>query len=314
MYPILFSVGPIAVSSFGIFLALSLIAAMFSGWRLGKVYDIHEEKILDLVILTFAGGMVGARLLFVIFNLGMFNTLEKVILVTRYPGLSFWGGLLGGCLVLFFLSRRFKLNFWQAADFAAASLALGIVLGDLGCFFGGCAYGAVSNLPIATPIVGLLGKRLPISLIEAITLLLAFNYLWKQTIRFHFNGKIVSSFLMILGVVKFVTEFYRGDSRFVPFAGWLTFGHLFSLVLLILGLAIFYNRSKRNLVSDILDWVSLLYSSKKRKNTLLTLKKTWYNHQISLKIKMSKTGVTLKTAPRVLKRRLNVKSTPTNLS
>lgn len=297
MYPILFSIGSLTVTSFGLFLSLAFFAAVFVVWRLGKTYDLNENKILDLIILTFLGGLIGARVYFVFFNWGLFGDLSKTILINRYPGLSFWGGLVGGILVLKFFTARFKINFWQVADFAAVGYLIGIVFGDIGCFLSGCSYGVVSSLPIATPVVGLLGKRFPIALLESVILLIIFFYLWGLAVKFHFAGKIAAYFLVLLGLVKFFSEFGRGDS--------IHYGYVYSLLLIIFGVFIFYQRSKRSIVTDLKILGLVVLSAKKRQITLLHFQKNWYNHKVDLKIKIGKAVAVL--------RRLNVRLTPKNL-
>ena len=141
MLPVLFTVGPISVSSFGFFLSIGFLFATFLVWRLARAWQFDEEKTLDLILLAFFGGVIGARILFFILNFTFFSDdLTKVVLITKYPGLNFWGGFLGGLLTLSFFANRFKLNFYQVADLAAVGFLAGLVLGDVGCFFGGCGY------------------------------------------------------------------------------------------------------------------------------------------------------------------------------
>lgn len=313
MYPVLFTLGPLAVSSFGFFLALAFLVAVFIIWRLGRVYDVGEEKILDLIILSFLGGIMGARIFFVATNWSAFDDLTKMIFINRYPGLSFWGGLMGGLVTLRLLTGRFKLNFWQMADFAAVAFLMGIVLSNLGCFLGGCAYGVPSNYFLAAPVVGQIGKRFPVSVVEGLIVLITFFFLWGQVIRFHFTGKIIALSFIILGVIKFGTEFYRGDSRFVFPSFWLSYGHLLSAAIFTSGWVIFYTQSKRSLLTDLLDIKLVLSSKKQRKAALGHLQKVAYNCKVDWQIKLANGVEFLTSLPRVLKRRLNVKPTPKNI-
>lgn len=312
MLPTLISVGSFALSSFGVFLILAFLSAIFICWRLARIYDLDEGKFLDVIILASFGGILGARIYFIATHPEAFGgELGKMVLMTRYPGLSFWGGLLGGVLTLSFLVKKLKFNFWQLADFAAVGFLLGLAFGDVGCFLGGCGYGVVSSLPVATAVVGLVGKRLPISLIESLMVFLVFFYLWKQVLKFHFSGKIVSLALILIGIVKFFTEYYRGDSRLLTLG--LAWGHLFSLILVVLGIVIFYIRSKRSIVSDVAFLLTVTVSSKKRKLVLLTFQKTWYNFVINSQVKSRELARGLQTLFMSIKRRLNVKPTPKNL-
>jgi phosphatidylglycerol:prolipoprotein diacylglycerol transferase len=308
MYPLLFSIGPLTISSFGLFLALGFLMGLFAVWRIGNVYDISGTKIVDLAILTFLIGFIFSRLVFVIFNWQMFGDFYKVVSINHYPGLSFWGGLVGGAISLWILAARAKLQVWQIIDFASVGLILGMVLGDIGCFLGGCSFGVLSSLPFATPVVGLLGRRFPIAAVEALALFLASFYLWDQVIKFHFNGKISAISLMVLGMIKFLTEFGRGDTKPLFTGSFLTFGHFFSLVIFILGLIIFYLRSKRSLKKDLMT----LLTKKGWQVILLSIRKSWYNTAIYWKAKSNKKFMALARLVSRIKRRLNVKSTPTN--
>src|SRR3989338_804880 len=99
MYPVLLSFGSFSVSSFGVLIVLGYLFAIFLVWRLSRAWDLDEEKILDLALLTFLGGMIGARVYFVLEHWDLFApSVAKIILFYQLPGFSFWGGLLGGWL------------------------------------------------------------------------------------------------------------------------------------------------------------------------------------------------------------------------
>ncbi len=312
MYPVLLTVAGVPISSFGLFMALAFLMSLITVWRVARSYDINEEKILDLAMLTFFGALIGARLYFVLLNTSIFDDVLKVVLINRYPGLSFWGGLLGGMMTLWLFSNRLKVDFWKIADFAAVGALVGLILGDLGCFFGGCEYGIPSDFFLATPVVGLVGKRFPVALLEAVLLLFVFSSLWKQAIKFHFSGKIAALFLIFLGVVKFFLEFYRGDARQV--IGVVSLGHLFSVMSVALGLVIFYAQSKRSWQKDLRYLVTLPVRPSEQKVVLLSSKKQWYNQRVSWTVRLEKGFRRFKKMPFQLKRRLNVRSTPDNLS
>src|SRR3989338_8938243 len=105
---------------FFFFLVAALFAASFVIWRLTKVYDFDGEQVIDIILLTFFGALIFARIYFIVTHPSLFeeNGFLKMILINRYPGLSFWGGFIGGMISLIFVVRNFKLNFWQIADFA----------------------------------------------------------------------------------------------------------------------------------------------------------------------------------------------------
>lgn len=312
MLPVLLSIGGVSISSFGLFLALGFLVAVFVAWRIANAYDLNEGKILDLAILTFFGGIISARILYVILNGAMFEDISRVFMINLYPGLTFWGGLLGSTVILKLLTLRAKLNFWQIADIAAVGLMIGLAFGSVGCFLGGCEVGIASSLPFAVSIVGFIGKRFPISAIEAVIFLLFFVWLWKSAIRFHFHGKIFSLALILLGLERFFTENLKGDSQVFILSPLIYRGQIVSLAIFIIGFMIYYYRSKRNFLEDVLFILQIFTTPKKRDLVLQRISKSWYNTKIGWSIKLSKTKQSLRTLPVKFKRKLNVKPTPRN--
>lgn len=305
MLPVLLTIVGVPISSFGLFMAVAFLVSLVVIWRVARSYDFNEEKILDLSMLTFFGALIGARIYFVLLNTVIFDDWTKILLINRYPGLSFWGGLLGGLLTLRFFCQRLKVSFWQMADFTAVAALIGLVLGDIGCFLGGCEYGIPSSSVFATTVVGLVGKRFPVAVLESLLLLVVFFWLWKQAIRFHFAGKIVALFMILIGVIKFFLEFYRGDSTLV--LSWISLGHLFSLMSAVLGTVIFYSQSRRSWQSDLQYLLTLPMRPDEQRILLLTLRKGWYNQRVLWALKMDQGW-------RSLKRKLHVKSTPEHIN
>lgn len=284
MFPVLFTIGKLAVSSFGVFLAMGFLLGIFLIWRLSRAWDLEEEKVLDLTLLTFLGGLLGARLYYVLEHLNLFTlNLLKIVEITKYPGFSFWGAFLGGWLTLFFLTKRKKMDFWQIGDIASVGFLGSLILADLGCFFGGCEIGIKSNAFFAVNMVGFLGKRFPSQALEALVLFWVLLKLWSLAIRFHPRGKIISLSLIYIGSAKFLTGFLKQSAAGDQFL---------SLALLFLGIVILYKVTKRNLTVDLKNLPRLIF-------TLDGLKKYWYNQITSFFWK-------IKNIKRIL-RRINVR-------
>jgi len=276
MLPVLFSIGQLNVSSFGLFLALAFLWAVFLVWRLSRAWDLDEEKILDLTLLTFLGGLTLARIYFGIEHWSFFSADPlRLILVNKYPGFSFWGGFLGGWLALYFFVRRFRLDFTSVLDIAAVGFLGGLIFGDIGCLLGGCDIGVKSSF-LAVTMVGAVGKRIPIQAIEAILLLLSLLKIWSKATHFHLRGSVVAMTLIYIGIIKLLTENFKQVH---------SGGYLFSLTLIIVGVTIFYKiqGGKRTPVSDLHQALLLstgLIKDKQVRNSLIQrLGKSWYNQK-----------------------------------
>lgn len=272
-------------------MAAGFLLAIFLIWRLARAWDLDEEKVLDLTLLTFLGGLIFSRVYFILDNLQIFGfSALKWVHIFKYPGFSFWGGILGGWLSLYIFARRLKLDFWQVADIASVGLLGGLILSDLGCFFGGCSVGLRSNLFFAVPMIGVIGKRLPIQAIEALLLSLILVRIWSKATHFHLRGKIISLTLISLGVIKFLLE---------PFKEVHGVGYYFSAVLIVLGLSIFYRVTKRSIALDLKNAPKFIKAYCRHVFSPQNLSKTWYNQRVSWSWKF-------RNIKKIL-RRLNVK-------
>jgi len=136
------------VYGFSIFLVAATFAALYlTAWRAQRE-GIDTDDVYGLATWLLTGGFVGARALFVIQHpeaIGGFWDIFKV----WQGGIVFYGCIIGGLIgsVLYWFRNPFP--FRAMADAVAPSLAIGIALGRVGCFFNGCCYGETSDLPWA---------------------------------------------------------------------------------------------------------------------------------------------------------------------
>lgn len=292
MLPVI-SIGPFSISSFGVFLAAGFLFGVFLVWRLARAWDINEERVLDLTLLTFFGGLIGARIYFILENFEYFGwNLIKWISIHKTVGFSFWGALFGGFLTLKYYSKKFRVNFWQALDFAAVGLLGGLVFESVGCLFGGCNVGVTSNLFFAINMVGAKGLRFPTQAVEAALYLFALLRTWKTATHFHMHGTVLASALIYLGTIMLITEPLR-EKHYV-------LSIFFTGSLLVLGTNVFYKITKRKIISDIkalgIFLINLIQDPSFQKMLIARLKKSWYNYKVSIKWKAR---ILLKTLRRI---------------
>lgn len=299
MLPVLFSIGKWPVSSFGVFLTLGFLLGIFLVWRLSRAWDLDEEKVLDIILFTFLGGLLGARIYFVLEHLSIFTpNIFSILLINKYPGFSFWGAFLGGWLTLSYFARVKKQDFWLLGDIAAVGFLGSLILADLGCFLGGCQVGVRSNF-LSVSMVGILGKRFPVQVLEALLFGFVLLKLWSEAVRFHLRGKILSMALIYIGLIKFLMGFLKQKTGE---------GQILSVVVFILGIIILYRIIKRNIISDIKNLPKIILRSitdpNIRKSWLLRFQKNWYNQKTSIAWKVRNLKKSL--------RRLNVKFSDKN--
>lgn len=138
MLPILFTIGPIKIYTFGVFLVLALFWGSYLLWKLIRLTSFKEEDIFDSLFWVLAGGLFLGRLTYVLLNLKDFGfNFLKFILINGYPGISLYGAIAGGLLTLYLFCHFKKIKFSELIDYFIAPFVLALSLGKLGSFFSG---------------------------------------------------------------------------------------------------------------------------------------------------------------------------------
>lgn len=138
MHPTVFG-----VSSYGIMIALCGVSFVLIGNRLAKRNGLPPDTALDIVLIAFFVGVLGARVLFVVENWSTYFALQPWTEVLRIDkgGLSFYGGVLLASPFYFLLAWRRGIRLLPAADMFCYGIPLAQAFGRLGCFLWGCCWG-----------------------------------------------------------------------------------------------------------------------------------------------------------------------------
>lgn len=235
MYPVLFRIGAVEVTSFGVMVA---IAALVGVWLFGR--ELRRSGLppdaADAGIVGVLGGLVGAKLLWSIEHAGEAPLSE---LLFARGGLSWYGGLIGGigAGLAYIMLRGWPVVPTLAA--ATPSLAFGHLIGRIGCFLVGDDYGKPTDLPwaIAFP-EGLPPTAVPVhptQLYEAVGL----GILGWLLIRWRRNGVpdpfVLGRYLLAAGTLRFAIEFIRVNERI---AFGLSVAHFVSIAVAAVGTGI----------------------------------------------------------------------------
>lgn len=223
MYPILFRIGDFPINTYGVFLALAFLSAIFVTVRLAERDGLSRERIYDLCLWMLLSSLIGSKIL-MFFTEPEYRQNPKLLLSLDFlrSGGVFYGGLLGAVIAGYFLMRRWKLPWWKTADACAPGIALGNVLGRLGCFAAGCCWGKPTNLPwgvrfteLGHEITGVPidAKLHPTQLYESLAMLIAFGFLIRLHKRKKFSGQAILAYALIYSTVRFLIEFLRDDPR-----------------------------------------------------------------------------------------------------
>ncbi len=146
------------VYGFGAMLFITFVACYWLIGRRAEKAGVPKQYLQDLAIWIFVGGIIGARIVFMIqygIPIWQFHRIWE-------GGLVFYGSAIGGLaaylLGYIFIIRKHGLDTLVLADIIAPCVALGLSLGRIGCLLNGCCYGHVActdcwsvHFPLSAP-------------------------------------------------------------------------------------------------------------------------------------------------------------------
>lgn len=155
-----FNANPVAYffSSQGSLLSGLLLAAGFVGWEyysmkkkqlpnpVKETIDVPAHKLMPMILMiAAAGGIAGAKLFHILENLGDFSR-DPWRTVFSTGGLTFYGGLIAGTLLVVWYCKRKKLDVFHMMDVTAPAILIAYAIGRTGCMLAGDGCWGIENL------------------------------------------------------------------------------------------------------------------------------------------------------------------------
>ena len=267
MHPVLFefdlgSWHQVTIGTYGLFYAVGFLLALRLGVSYARRDGIEAGRIVDLGIVSLLAGFVGAKLLLYLIDARYYVEHPfEMVRSLRSAGV-FYGGLVLAALSSVWYVRRHHLPLGKVADLSAPALALGQGIGRLGCFAAGCCYGKSCDLPWAVTFTeprayDLTGVPLGVPLhptqlyhaaADGLILLVTMGLMRRRK----FTGQVFWTYLLLYSVLRFVVEFWRGDSaRGVFLGGAVSTSQIISVPVAVLSLAMLVVLSRRARTADV---------------------------------------------------------------
>jgi phosphatidylglycerol:prolipoprotein diacylglycerol transferase len=242
MYPVLFRVGSIDVTSFGVMVALGALAGLWIFRRELSRAGLPDAA-LDAAVFGLIGGLIGAKLLYVFEHM---DESPFFSLLFDRGGMSWFGGFVGGLLAGYWTIRRHRWPLVSVLAAATPALAVGQLLGRIGCFLVGDDYGRPTSLPwgISFP-RGLPPTDVPVHPTQLYEAAFLGVFAWVL-IRWRRKGvadwKVLGRYFVIAGLFRFALEFVRVNTRV---AGPFTVAHFFAAAVVGLGVMVLVVGARR---------------------------------------------------------------------
>jgi phosphatidylglycerol---prolipoprotein diacylglyceryl transferase len=216
--------GGIPVYTYGVLVAAGVLLGLWYARHYAAVHtDIDPERVWNLGIYMVLGGLVVAKLWYVLSNAHYFwrHKNEIFALATLQSGGTFYGGFIGALAVAAIYANWQRVPALPLLDSFAAGLPLGHAIGRLGCFAAGCCYGKPTFLPwgvtfTSTRAAQLVGTPLniplhPTQLYESAAEFFNFFILILLARKQRFRGEIFATFILLYGIERGLIEFDRWD-------------------------------------------------------------------------------------------------------
>ncbi len=229
-----YSLGPYSFSGYFFFMGLGIACA------LGVLFASHKQdspisrsQLMDSAMLAVIGGLFGGKIFHIIFeNPAYYLESPWRIFSDWGKGFVIYGSFLGGAVCTYFYCKRQKISFGKMLDCMAVALPLGIAVGRLGCLCAGCCYGyptsfwwGISFAPyhlgtrkILPQVLAAHGDWIsttlhPTQLIESLTNLALFCFLFWAPKKNKPSGWLFGQWLFLYALTRFGIEFLRVDQR-----------------------------------------------------------------------------------------------------
>jgi len=253
--PVAFQLGRLTIRWYGVMVALGFLAAFQLVQHRGKRRGFGAGPAGDLTFVLMLGGLIGARVLYVMQNWSTeFSGRWLEALRIDHGGLVFYGGFIGAAIAGGAMCRFRKWRFADAADLVAPALAIGHALGRIGCLINGCCFGhpwqagLAVRYPVSSGVLdvhihkGLLGAAataalpvFPVQAVAAAANLALCGLLLCIEPRMRRSGQLFACYLVLYSCTRFAIEFLRGD--YIHRVGVFTPAQVICVALFPIGLA-----------------------------------------------------------------------------
>src|SRR6266498_1957864 len=236
MIPKLVQLGPIPIYSYGLMLGIAFITASILFSKEIRRKNFGENVAVNITFIALLGGIVGAKLLYVIEDWSSIMTqpANKIFStdgIFSPAGLTWYGGFILATGLIYLYARRKKIPFLKICDAAAPSLAIGYGIARVGCHLSGdgdygvpvsefaswVPWGTDYSMGTLPPSVAFRGSDIaekfggivpnntlchPTPIYELILGIVIFAILWRKRKSIKDDGKIFFLYLILSGIAR----------------------------------------------------------------------------------------------------------------
>lgn len=220
MHPVLFRIGTFEVPSFGVMMVFAFLAGIWIATKRASKYGLDKERVQDMGFWALIAGVLGARIVFILQDLGHYLSHPNELLSLRFQGLTSFGGLIFGAVAIIVWCWRTKTPVMRVLDLCAPGFIIGHTVGRFGCLLNGCCFGGTcpKDLPWGIHVTDPWGRMLPElhhpaqvydAAMNAVVLLVLLAMEKRGKIHI---GQLTGYALFLHGITRFIYEFWRAGT------------------------------------------------------------------------------------------------------
>lgn len=215
-------IGDKVIGSYGLMMALAVLLVGALSFRKAKQLNVLREDILIVGATVIGFALLGGKLLYIFVTYSLPWIWEQIcagnLRIFSDGGIVFYGGLIGGLLGAILGIRIAKCDFWHIEHAVIPYVPLGHAIGRIGCLLAGCCHGCkydgIFAIYYPNSVQGLSPAQgyFPIQLAEAVWNVAVSVCLIKCAGKCKKPFALISVYLLLYAVGRFVLEFFRGDT------------------------------------------------------------------------------------------------------
>ena len=267
--PASFSVFGHRIYFYGVLFALGFTLGILYCARRSKDFGLKSDDFYDMVILLIPLSILCARIYFVLFRLDEFSGRPLIAYFAVWEGgIAIYGGIIGGILAIWLVTRRKKLPFLAMLDLTVFGVLIGQIIGRWGNFMNREAFGGQTEIFCRMGLTDPSGHTIyvhPTFLYESLWNLVLFLglWLWVKKGKRKYDGQMSLLYLFFYGLGRAWIEGLRTDSLYIGHTGIRVSQALSLVLVLFAGALLLWERRREHPASEL--WVNRVKAAEEAK-------------------------------------------------
>ena len=267
--PASFSVFGFRIYFYGVLFALGFTLGILYCARRSRDFGLTSDDFYDMVILLIPLSILCARIYYVLFRLDEFAGRPLIAYFAVWEGgIAIYGGIIGGILAIWLVTRRKKLPFLAMLDLTVFGVLIGQIIGRWGNFMNREAFGAQTEIFCRMGLTDPSGHTIyvhPTFLYESLWNLVLFLglWLWVKKGKRKYDGQMSLLYFFFYGLGRAWIEGLRTDSLYIGHTGIRVSQALSLVLVLFAGALLLWERRREHPASEL--WVNRVKAAEEAK-------------------------------------------------